>query len=388
VEAILMVTWICSLILLLTLAPVASAGGGKAWTNFEAAKFEIGQADFTGEECNQDGLPAANNFCSPEGAPARGKGRLYIPDSDDSRVLGFNNVPRMNDASANFVLGEPNFSTTLFTTGNPAFNYPTRLTTTGHRLFVVDFSNSRVLIWNKLPTATDAPADVVVGQPDFTSNSSATTRSGLALPDGVAVKLGKLFVSDRNNNRILIWNEIPITNGADADIVVGQSDFTSFRPGTTRTNLNSPLGLWTDGKRLVVADRFNNRVLIWNSIPTTNGVPADVVVGQKDFTSFDDPFPPTAESLSGPFDVTSDGKRLFVADTGNVRVLIYEPFPTRNGPTATVVLGESDFNSAIGNAPDGVPSAQNFGSPSGVSYSKGQLFVSDEGDSRVLVFEK
>jgi hypothetical protein len=382
----MMVRWICGLALLVAL--VHAKGADAAWTNFEPAKFEIGQADFTGEECNQDGLPAANNFCSPEGAPAQRKGRLYIPDSDDSRVLGFDKVPNTNDASANFVLGEPNFSTVSFTIGNPAFNYPTRLTTAGKRLFVVDFSNSRVLIWNELPTETDTPADVVVGQPDFTSHSSVTTRSGLALPDGVAVRRGKLFVSDRNNNRILIWNAIPSINGAAADVVLGQSDFTSSSPQRSRTGLNNPLGLWTDGRRLVTADRFNNRVLIWNTIPTTNGAPADVVVGQKDFTSFDDPFPPTDRSLSSPFDVTSDGKRLYVADTGNARVLIYEPFPTANHPKAKVVLGQIDFSSAMSNAPDGVPSARNFGAPSGVSFSGRQLFVTDEGDSRVLVFEK
>jgi hypothetical protein len=382
----MMVRCICSLAMLAGL--VVSVSADAAWTDFEPAKFEIGQTDFRGEECNQNGFPAANNFCSPEGAPVRREGRLYIPDSDDSRVLGFDKVPDTNDAAANFVLGERNFSTVSFTIGNPAFNYPTRLTASRKRLFVVDFSNSRVLIWNKLPAETDTPADVVVGQPDFTTNSPATTRSGLWLPDGVAVAKGELFVSDRNNNRIMIWNTVPGTNGAAADVVLGQSDFTSSSPQTSQTGLNSPLGVWTDGKRLVTADRFNNRVLIWNTIPTTNGAPADVVLGQEDFTSFDDPFPPTARSLSGPFDVTSDGKRLYVADTGNARVLIYEPFPTTNHPKAKVVLGQIDFSSAMSNPPDGIPSAQNFGAPSGLSFSGRQLFVTDEGDSRVLVFEK
>ena len=35
---------------------------------------------------------------------------------------------------------------------------------------------------------------------------------------------------------------------------------------------------------IAVADTDNNRVLIWSTIPTSNGVPADVVVGQPDFT--------------------------------------------------------------------------------------------------------
>ena len=37
---------------------------------------------------------------------------------------------------------------------------------------------------------------------------------------------------------------------------------------------------------VVVADTNHNRVLIWNRIPTINNQPADVVVGQPDFTSF------------------------------------------------------------------------------------------------------
>ena len=100
----------------------------------------------------------------------------------------------------------------------------------------------------------------------------------------MAVAKGRLFVSDGNNNRIMIWNKIPKSNGANAQVVVvGQPDFTSSAPATSKTGLDEPEGLWSDGTRLVVADFFNNRVLIWNSIPTTNGVAADVVVGQPDF---------------------------------------------------------------------------------------------------------
>ena len=50
-------------------------------------------------------------------------------------------------------------------------------------------------------------------------------------------------------------------------------------PGTVSADLSS------DGSKLLVCDKDNNRVLIWNTVPTTNGQPADVVVGQTDFTS-------------------------------------------------------------------------------------------------------
>jgi NHL repeat len=107
-----------------------------------------------------------------------------------------------------------------------------------------------------------------------------------------------------------------------------------------------------------------------------------VVVGQTDFTSSDSPDPPTAQSLSEPADVASDGKRLFVADTGNSRVLVYSPFPTANNPAATIVLGQPDLahNNAIG------PTAQTVGSPFGISVFGKNLFVADDGDSRILIF--
>jgi hypothetical protein len=136
---------------------------------------------------------------------------------------------------------------------------------------MTDFGDSRVLIWNKLPTQTNTAANVVVGQTNLTSNDSATTQSGLDHPEaGLFVANGQLFISDRNNNRIMIWNSIPTSNGADADLVLGQPDFTSKVAATTQTNLHEPEGIWSDGTRLVVADESNNRVLIWNSIPTTN----------------------------------------------------------------------------------------------------------------------
>ena len=40
-----------------------------------------------------------------------------------------------------------------------------------------------------------------------------------------------------------------------------------------------------ENDKVYVVDQGNNRVLIWNSLPRDTGQPADVVIGQKDFTS-------------------------------------------------------------------------------------------------------
>ena len=367
-----------------------TAGAGDvpdALTTFASAKIVIGQKSFTTNDCNPGGNSSAHSLCSPSGAAAFGKKLLYIPDSNNARVLGFKKIPKKSGASAKFVLGQTNFSNRVFGLTSTSFDSPTATATDGKHLFMNDFGNNRVLIWNKLPTKTNTPANVVLGQTDFTSNASATTKSGLADPEeGLFVAGGKLFVSDRDNNRIMIWNSIPTTNGADASVVVGQPDFTSNQSATTRTGLGEPEGLWSDGTRLVVADFDNNRVLIWNTVPTTNGAPADVVVGQPDFTSFDNPEPPTAQSLNQPGGVFSDGTRLYVEDSRNNRILVFNTFPTSNNPTADIVLGQADFTHSDSNTGNAAPNAQTLSFPFGISMVGTQLIVDDEGNERFLIF--
>jgi hypothetical protein len=376
-----------SVLLFFLLAASAWAAGDApdALTNFAAAKVVIGQKNFTSNQCKSK--PSKNSLCGSEGGPALGGKILYVPDSGETRVLGFKKVPKKNGASAKLVLGQPNFSSENFGASSTQFGFPCQVAIEGSQLFMADFDNSRVLIWNQLPTKTNKPADVVVGQPNFTSSAGATTQSGLNRPEnGLFVAGSKLFVADRNNNRILIWNSIPTTNGAPADVVVGQPNFTSSGAATTDTGLREPEGIWSDGTLLVVADGGNDRVLIWNNIPTSNGAPADVVIGQADFTSSDTPETPTAQSLNNPGDVASDGTNLYVEDSSNNRILVYSPFPTSNNPAASIVLGQSDFTHNSRNAGNASPSAQTLDFPFGMSIIGKQLFVNDFGNNRFLIF--
>src|SRR5260221_12205178 len=97
-----------------------------------------------------------------------------------------------------------------------------------------------------------------------------------------------------------------------ASVVIGQPDFTSGsvnQGGSTGQNtLNAPLGSFSDGTRLFVADFSNSRGLIWNSIPTKNNTPADIVLGQPDFVSSTaNNGGVYASSLSNPYYVYSNG---------------------------------------------------------------------------------
>ena len=100
-------------------------------------------------------------------------------------------------------------------------------------------------------------------------------------------------MADTQNNRVLIFNHIPTANGAAADVVLGQPNFTTFvEPDLTQqkndvaaNQLLNPVAVSSDGVRLFVTDLGYNRVLIWNSIPTANGAAADVAIGQPDLIS-------------------------------------------------------------------------------------------------------
>ena len=103
---------------------------------------------------------------------------------------------------------------------------------------------------------------------------------------------GKLYVSGCQNNASLFGTEFP-QNNQPADMVLGQPNLSSAPPidqtnttlPTTASLMLSPVSVTSDGTHLFVADLGYNRVLIWNEIPTQNQQPADVEVGQLNFTN-------------------------------------------------------------------------------------------------------
>lgn len=134
----------------------------------------------------------------------------------------------------------------------------------------------RVLIWNSIPTANGAPADVVVGAPDFVTPGGPASASSFDEVDGVASDGTSLFVADSGANRVLIFTPVPTTNGASASKVLGQSDFTHSTYNDDNQNsvsdatpsarvLHGPTGLRVNGRRLLVSDSLNHRVLIFRS---------------------------------------------------------------------------------------------------------------------------
>jgi uncharacterized protein (TIGR03437 family) len=381
------------------------------------------------DEIVQNGSPCPICLGYPPGAaPPSG-----TPWQGASSVLG----------QTDFVSYLPNQSTVLNAPPTAqTMRYPVAVAYNGTMLAVADAENNRVLIWKSLPATNDQPADFVVGQPDFTSYTSgkygaygfphgACSALSLRAPSGVFLDANNgLWVADTGNDRVLYYG--PITgNGQAATIVLGQKSLdgdaqNSYTLNTTASTLFAPASVSSDGQHLFVADNFQNRVLIWNSIPTSNGQSADVVVGQKDFTSnysntlsttvdanhfaiyhsdlcasngsdsTSDPgttlymYPDRcAGTLSSPMSAISDGTRLFIADGGNDRVLVYNQIPTENGAPADVILGQlTEFvdNSSDAGEPTLVASADSFKSPNSLAWDGTNLYVADTFNRRIAVY--
>ncbi|HJT89264.1 MAG TPA: IPT/TIG domain-containing protein [Bryobacteraceae bacterium] len=420
-------------------ATVFAAG----FTNGQAARAVIGQRTFTDQDQN-----SSDTILGAASGIAYAGDTLFVADSnrvsaapENHRVLLFKNLSSMLPApaaqlqdtrkcpvcigQATVVLGQPDFTTT--TENIPATQYdlrtPTAVASDGVHLVVADTDHNRILIWNSIPTVNNQPADLVVGQPNFTSASipgaNTPTAKSLRGPQGVWIQNGKLFVADTQNNRVLIYNRIPTSNGAAADVVLGQPNFTTAtqpdltqqKTDATASNLLNPVSVTSDGLRLYVSDLGFNRVLIWNTIPSSSGAPADVVIGQPDMNSSvpnnawtadannvetpvlctanygTDPaghtiYPNTCNAtISFPRFALSDGQRLFIADGGNDRVLVFNQVPTHNGASADYVIGEIG-----GDITQATDAADSLRTPMSLAWDGTDLFVSDSYNRRITVY--
>jgi secreted PhoX family phosphatase len=186
-------------------------------------------------------------------------------------------------------------------------------------------------------------AGLVIGQSDFTSDTQATTASGLNYPTEVAFDAaGNLWLVDQGNNRVLEY-KAPFSTGESASIVIGQADFTSFASATTATGMNSPYGITFDGSgNLWVSDNKNLRVLEF-TLPFSSGQAASLVLGQQNFTSSGVSGNPQVD-VNNPEGLAFDTSgNLLVSETGASRVVIFEP-PFNTDMSASVVIGQQSFN--------------------------------------------
>ena len=260
------------------------------------------------------------------------------------------------------------------------------------KLFVNDRLNHRVLIFNTIPQDATALPDIVVGQADFASGTANAggVISAAGFDESVHMSVcsnGKMFVADRNNNRVLVYNQVPTANGTLADFVIGQLDFSMNGATTTAYGLNHPYAAYCMANKLFVVEQGNNRILVFDPIPTATNPIASYVIGQPDMTTGTSGC--AAGKFNSPYEILRVGDTFYVADGGNHRVLRFDAIPTTTGAASTAVLGQADLlvTSCQINQGNPAPSASSLHFPNALAAKGNLLAVSDHSNNRTMFFD-
>jgi DNA-binding beta-propeller fold protein YncE len=272
---------------------------------------------------------------------------------------------------------------------------PRAVWTDGRRVLAADTGNHRILVWHEAPTSDRSPADVVLGQPDECSEGPAAggrgPANGLNLPTGVLVADGRLVVADAWHHRILVWDAVPQATDTPPDHVLGQPSAHDVAPNAggepAADTFYWPFGIAVVDGRFYVADTGNRRVLVWRDGIPEPGRGADVVLGQPD---------PLSRGENRDGEVARDSFRWphDIAGTGFGGVLVADAGNHRvlrwdrhldHDGPADAVLGQPDF--AGGSEFPYISQEGRLRFPYGISSVDGGLAVADTANNRVLVYD-
>ena len=211
-------------------------------------------------------------------------------------------------------------------------------------LFVGDSHGNRILIFDVSSITDGMNASYVLGQPDFTTSTALTTQNGINRPNyGMAYDNVRnlLFVSSQSN-RVTVYEIDPdtITNGMDASYVLGQPDFTSSTSAVSQNQFSSPLGLAYDETNnfLFVGGGTTGRVLMFDIDNISNGMNAASILGQTDFISSTTAVSQSSFANAFGLAFDNDNNRLYVSEYVQgyrIKIFNFVKLSTTNPTNAT-----------------------------------------------------
>lgn len=371
--------------------------------------------DFTTSSVPTNANAAKQKINNPNGVVIDIENKiLWATDTNNNRVLGFGLDANYSliDGNADFVLGQANFDDTAAATTQAGMDTPwgIAMDQSRGRLYVGDSGNNRILVFDLSVAITNgANAVGVIFHNDFTTKTGGRSEVLVDAPRGLTYDEGndRLFVADTTNNRIIAVDDVSTAGGTaslTSSLVLGQADFlaNSAPTSVTAATMNGPDGVLWDNlhKRLFVSDNDNNRVLVFVAAtitsaltPANRPVSASNVLGQASMTEKAGSRTSTGMFRPCGFAYDEINDRLFVseanlADTASSydRVLIFDVSTITDGEAATGLLGEQLFDDSTSSS---VVNDKILHVPTGLFYSdiSRQLFVADNTRDRVMVFQ-
>jgi uncharacterized protein (TIGR03437 family) len=428
------------------------------FANGDKADLVIGQTDFFSTLRGGPGTNLSSGLYLPVAVAVDAKGNLYVSDAGNNRIVRYPApfAQNVTPILGNLVIGQPALSSgnspnqgqgaptasTLWLSGANGAVYNAGLAFDAQgNLWAADSGNNRVVRYNagSLSAGGTVSADLVLGQPNFTTNSLVTgstplrvNKSVLSVPFGVAIsQSGDIYVSDRGA-RVLYFKGPISGNGQAANRILGVVVPTKNQPAPPGLNgcpsippqpcevtlgaqsgstILPAYGVAVVGDKPFVADTFNNRIVAYDvpanwaaecaynpSAVCTTGTqfsPTPIAyLGQGNSGESVKPNlgqrEPSESTVATPYGLAAAGSDLWVADTGNNRVLVY---PGANTPAARV-LGQNDFSMAAANLVEGrelytfagITSGALNGGAGIVVDASNHLYIADTINNRILAF--
>ena len=369
-------------------------------------------------------------FNSPSGlAIEENSGILYVADRDNNRIQMLSVT---GGSSSSDTLS---FSEEFGTSGNDndEFDKPTDLAVgNDDELYVADSENNRIKIYeltrgdNCSSGNNEIINDEVCYDDDFGSSGSSDGKFDIPTDLAVSKDNGDIYVVDSDNNRVQRFNsnggydnlEFGSDNssadeylGTPSAIAIDKKSDYIYVADTSRDSISvfdddgdfkfkfdddgsngdfrDPSGMVIDDSNqiLYVADTDNNKIKIFE-LTDGDDCPNDTEEVEKDEVCFVDDFG-SSGSTEGKFDkpeglaYDDDNDLLYVADTDNSRIQVFEIISGNNCPSGTEEIIDGvcfveEFGSS--GSTDG-----KFNSPSGlaIDLENGILYVADTNNNRI-----
>jgi len=300
------------------------------------ADVVLGQRNFYSEGPKSAGSSIASGLFLPT-ASGVWEGRLFVADAWHHRILVWNHVPTASGTPPDYAIGQSDLESVEANRGGSTSRNslwcPYGIAFVGGRFHVTDTSNRRVLGWQGLPERNQLP-DSLLGQSDWNhgeeSRGEGVGARSFRWPHAVADVGDYVYLADAGNHRVLGWRG-GLRLDRDADVMIGQKNFQlseefAYRPqGAAR--LRFPYAIASNGSRLAVGDTANNRVLLWETLPSGEiaSTEASAVIGQPNFDANGENhwIAITSVTPCWPYGICWHGDKLAIADSGNNRVMLW-----------------------------------------------------------------
>jgi DNA-binding beta-propeller fold protein YncE len=274
-------------------------------------------------------------FIRPTGVVMDLEGFLYVSDTGNSRIQKFS-------ADGVYVV---EFG--AFGEEEDRLSYPTALATNGISLYVADERNERVVQYSRYGTF-----EGVLLSSGSPGRTATTNELGRIFPRGISISKGnEIYVSDREGDRVIVTD------------LSGRIRRTFGEAGGRIGDLLDPMGIVVDGEgQVYVSDPGNGRIHV--------------------FDSFGGPIRVYTKDISRPRGVAIDHwGNLFVTEEDGIRI-----FDRHGNPIPLPPFLKGEGKGDLKGDTEGFEG--NLESPTGIFITRGnRLYVCDTGNDRVMVYQ-